>query len=65
MAYWICPSFLPPVSKDDLILEAEQPSCNLETTNMRTEAQAQDGLVEGKRVCCITVDITWSLYQSE
>lgn len=60
---FVLPS-LPPVCKDDLILEAEQPSCNLETTNMRTEAQAQDGLVEGKRVC-VTVDIAWSLYQSE
>ena len=53
---------LPPVSKDNLMLEAEQPSCNLETANMRTEAQPKDGLVEGKRVCA-TVDITWSLYQ--
>lgn len=58
---FVLPS-LPPVCKDNLILEAEQPSYNLETANMRTEAQPKDGLVEGKRVCT-TVDITWSLYQ--
>ena len=37
---FVLPS-LPPVCKDNLILEAEQPSCNLETTKVRTEQKVK------------------------